>query len=140
MKSCELSYKDDDLDRAEAVIFHLHKTRSASELPRRRNYKQRWVFLTDETPFNTFLYRNQRLSDYDGLFNWSMTYRTDSDVPVPYGRTVSLNHPKTNYLQLPTKTKLVAIMGSNCGSRNNRWYYVRKLKLILQNEMDIFGR
>jgi hypothetical protein len=22
------------------------------------------------------------------VFNWSMTYRSDSDVPVPYGRVV----------------------------------------------------
>lgn len=141
--NCMLSYDEKDLHRADAVVFHLHFTRSPSELPARSRADQRWIFLTDESPFHTFLSGNQRLSDYDGLFNWSMSYRMDSDVPVPYGRTIRLSgsfpakHRDT--LARVSKTKLVAIMGSNCGGRNGRWTYAKALKSSLRGDLDILG-
>ena len=27
-------------------------------------------------------------ADFDDFFNWTMTYRADSDIPTPYGRVV----------------------------------------------------
>lgn len=140
-----LTYDEKDLHRADAVIFHLHLTRTPSELPARRREDQRWIFLTDESPFHTFMSGKQKLSNYDGLFNWSMSYRMDSDVPVPYGRTVRipdiLNGSRHWEATLKTsKTKLVAVMGSNCGGRNRRWSYVKELKSSLHNDLDIFGR
>lgn len=147
MQNCILSYDDADLSRADAVIFHLHFTKSVSELPERSRLNQRWIFLTDESPIHTFLYKTQRLSDYDGLFNWSMSYRMDSDVPVPYGRTIRLtgNSLNNNIRHWETtvnvsKSKLVAIMGSNCGSTNGRWFYVNKLKSLLGDDLDVLGR
>lgn len=140
---CLLSYNSNDLEQADAVIFHLHRIKNVDELPTRRNYNQRWIFLTDESPMHTFLYGSQKLSDYNKLFNWSMTYRMDSDIPVPYGRTVQSSSTLTTqsliYKKLKKKKKLLAIMGSNCGGNNNRWNYVRKLKNVLGNNLDIFG-
>lgn len=139
-----LSYDEKDLHRADAVVFHLHFTKSPSELPTRSRADQRWIFLTDESPFHTFLYSHQRLSNYDGLFNWSMSYRIDSDVPVPYGRTTraSGNFPigHWNAIIKASKTKLAAVMGSNCGGRNGRWSYVKRLKSLLRGDLDVFGR
>ncbi|XP_077263955.1 alpha-(1,3)-fucosyltransferase 7 [Temnothorax americanus] len=143
VRNCMLSYDEKDLHRADAVVFHLHFTRSPSELPARSRTDQRWIFLTDESPFHTFLHGHQRLSSYDGLFNWSMSYRMDSDVPVPYGRTIRGNFSTERYWNAvvrTSKTKLVAIMGSNCGGRNGRWSYVRALKSSLRGDLDIFGR
>ena len=31
-------------------------------------------------------------SEWDNFFNWTMTYRMDSDIPMPYGKIV----PKEN--------------------------------------------
>lgn len=145
MQHCRLSYLDEDLNRADAVVFHLHMTKGVHELPSKRGKPgQIWIFMTDESPLHTFLYEaeNRDISDYDGIFDWSMTYRTDSDVPVPYGRTI---RRKT---VLPTvadrvvnaeKKKLVAILGSNCSSKNRRWSYVRELKHSLGDDLDIYG-
>ncbi|XP_012283923.1 alpha-(1,3)-fucosyltransferase 7-like [Orussus abietinus] len=143
---CRLSYERGDLDRADAVLFHLHRTRGVRELPRRTRRHQRWVFLTDESPLNTFLLNGrQRLSDYDGLFNWSMTYRLDSDVPVPYGRTVkrateSAPVDPNGTPELAAKDRLVAILASNCRGANARWSYVRELKSTLGDRLDVYGR
>ncbi|XP_076170595.1 alpha-(1,3)-fucosyltransferase fut-5 [Ptiloglossa arizonensis] len=146
VKRCILTYRSKDLDAADAVVFHLHLTKSTSELPTRHRWDQRWIFLTDESPMHTFLYGNQEVWKYNDLFNWSMTYRTDSDVPVPYGRVISRsfvnsqdeNFPKSSIQKL--KTKLVAVMGSNCAGTNGRWNYINKLKSILGKDLDIYGK
>ncbi|XP_051172089.1 4-galactosyl-N-acetylglucosaminide 3-alpha-L-fucosyltransferase 9-like [Leptopilina boulardi] len=141
---CRLSYNSTDIEQADAVIFHLHRIKNVNELPViRKNYNQRWIFLTDESPLNTFIYKSQKLSNYNNLFNWTMTYRMDSDIPVPYGRTIKLSTILTNetfiYKKLLKKKKLLAILASNCGGKNNRWNYIRELKKILANNFDIFG-
>ncbi|KAL6435225.1 hypothetical protein ACFW04_005357 [Cataglyphis niger] len=147
VRNCTLSYDEKDLHRADAVVFHLHFTKSPSELPMRSRMDQRWIFLTDESPLHTFLHGKQRLSDYDGLFNWSMSYRMDSDVPVPYGRTVRISDDVSNKnvrhwdaIVRTTKIKLVAVMGSNCGDHNGRWFYVKTLKSLLGDNLDILGK
>ncbi|OAD61948.1 Alpha-(1,3)-fucosyltransferase [Eufriesea mexicana] len=146
VKHCVLSYRSKDLNIADAVVFHLHLTQSMLELPTRTRWNQRWIFLTDESPLHTFLYGNQELFKYNGLFNWSMTYRVNSDVPVPYGRTISksfINSPDINFskdLIKNLKTKLITIMGSNCAGTNGRWNYVNELKLIFGNDLDIYGK
>ncbi|XP_017887895.1 alpha-(1,3)-fucosyltransferase 5-like [Ceratina calcarata] len=147
VKKCVLSYRSEDIDTADAVVFHLHLTRNAMELPARTRWDQRWIFLTDESPIHTFLYGNQELSTYNGLFNWSMSYRMNSDVPVPYGRTVSrsfINSPSINFPSrepiVKMKTKLVTVMGSNCAGVNGRWNYIKRLKEILGTDLDVYGR
>lgn len=114
------------------------------DLPTRKNYDQRWIFLTDESPLHTFFLNPiQNISSYNGFFNWSMTYRSDSDVPVPYGRMISIQPNQlsdTTREKLKNKKKQLAVMGSNCKGVNGRWNYVQKLKDILGNKLDIFGR
>lgn len=147
VKNCRLSYDDADVDNADAVLFHLHQTRGVDELPKNVKFenriKQRWVFLTDESPRHTFLRGGQSMANYNGLFNWSMTYRMDSDVPVPYGRTILKMSGTSPETETETKTvmksKLVAVLGSNCGGNNRRWDYVKRLEDSLREKLDIFG-
>ena len=87
VNNCQITYDDSRVKEVDAVVFHLHKLSDADvgavrELGRRPG--QRWTFITDESPIHTKLF----LPRLNSLFNWSMTYRSDSDVPVPYGRTV----------------------------------------------------
>ncbi|XP_068087138.1 glycoprotein 3-alpha-L-fucosyltransferase A isoform X2 [Anabrus simplex] len=69
----------------------------------------------------------------------------DSDVPVPYGRTIPLDPEEQRqiYMTLPhnyakDKTALVAVMGSNCGGRNGRWDYIHELQKHVR--VDVYGR
>jgi hypothetical protein len=74
VKNCEITYDDKALESADIVIFHLHRMVNG-ELPKtNRSSSQIWAFLTDESPFQTFLGKNS-LINYNGVFNWSMTYR-----------------------------------------------------------------
>ena len=86
-------------------------------------------------------------SSWNGFFNWTMTYRKDSDFPHPYGQVVKfLDHP-TNKLELTNhiekfgkdnsnlgegKTKPVAWFVSNCNSMSKREDYVKELQKFIQ--------
>ncbi|KDR19067.1 alpha-(1,3)-fucosyltransferase 7-like [Zootermopsis nevadensis] len=147
VSNCRLTYDSSELNTADAVLFHLHRTPDRKSLPDPKGPRpanQRWVFLTDENPFHTFTLgsASTRMKDYNGLFNWSMTYRMDSDVPVPSGRTLPLTSAENKRrrkakAKAKAKTKLAAIMVSNCGGRNKRWEYVKELRKHMP--VDVYG-
>jgi glycoprotein 3-alpha-L-fucosyltransferase len=43
---------------------------------------QVWVLYLHESPFHTYTYEPK------DVFNWTATYRRDSDIPIPYRRWV----------------------------------------------------
>lgn len=108
------------------------------DLPPRNSTResQIWAFLTDESPHHTFMSKNN-LTNYNGVFNWSMTYRMDSDIPVPYGRTVLRKTSIKEETISKRRDILVAIMGSNCGGNNKRWNYVKELQKYIK--VDTYG-
>lgn len=76
VRNCKITYEEKNLKNADLVIFHLHRTKGVSDLPAGpRNSKQIWAFLTDESPQHTFYNQKTQLKEFDGVFNWSMTYR-----------------------------------------------------------------
>lgn len=141
--NCRVEIHDQYLNKSDAVMFHLHQTIGPHTLPKERMPNQLWIFFTDESPLHTFyLSRKYTMKDYNGYFNWSMTYRQDSDVPTPYGRTVRLTDAeRQNMPPLPNffekNNRMVAILGSNCRGQNHRWRYVNQLKNHLQ--VDVYG-
>ena len=60
-----------------SIVFEKH-----SSLPKSRSPHQRYVFLTRESPAHAPLPRSYEAH----VFNWTMTYRSDSDFYFPYGR------------------------------------------------------
>lgn len=140
--NCELTYKDSALSKADAVMVHFHRTTGPDDLPPRTRPDQKWIWLSDESMYNTFMMaKNKDISQYNGKFNWSMNYRMNADVPVPYGRTILLTDAEKENINtidyFALKNKTVAIMGSNCGGRNGRWQYVKLLQVHMQ--VDTYG-
>lgn len=140
--NCRLTYRDEEAATADAILIHLHRTKGPSTFPNRTKYNQRWIWLSDESPYNTFLVSKvKKMEAYNGYFNWSMNFRIDSDIPVPYGRTVPLapsemaSYQPKDYYSLKSKT--IAIMGSNCGGKNKRWTYVKELEKYI--DVDTYG-
>ena len=141
VRNCNFTSKDEDVTNADAVLFHLARTLNPpSNVPRRPG--QIWVWLSDESPNAVFLEGGDKtFSHYNGFFNWSMTYRMDSDVPVPYGRTLPLlanNEHKDTLFQLRRKTKGIALLGSHCFGHNRRYVYIRELKKHIS--IDVYGK
>ena len=143
VRNCIITYKDEDFDKADAVLFHLHRVKGPPTEIKRNRTDQRWVWMADESPYNTFMVAKDRNFDhYNGFFNWSMNYRLEADVPVPYGRTVPLNKNEVNTFDYKSiydsKNKTVAILGSNCGGKNGRWKYVKHF-LVNYMPVDMYG-
>lgn len=71
------------MDQFDAVVFHHPAVfKKHSTLPERRSPRQRYVFLTRESPAHAPPPRSFEAH----VFNWTMTYRSDSDFYFPYGR------------------------------------------------------
>ena len=122
---------------------------------------QKYVMFLMESPKNDgFPYEK-----FDNFFNWTMTFRLDSDFPNPYGWVEPINNPlsvPTGINDLPDltfdtqkrdkitvnfiedlrqktskKQKLVAWMVSNCGTHSQREDYVKELQEHIS--VDIYG-
>ena len=107
-------------------------------------------FLRCANPFSIHLYnivlvwvllwqnRNE-ICFYSGLFNWTMTFHSQSDVPVPYGRIVRRQGggqtELTDYHS--TKPLLAATLQSHCGGVSGRFDYLDQLVEHLQ--VDVWG-
>lgn len=132
----------------DAILFHL-RTFSNEDLPLTRSQSQRWIFWSLESP----QYNMQDIPPLDGLFNWTMTYRLDSDVVQPYGwvePTGPFNlQPEwqeiSNAMKIASKnksnkinkTKMAAWFVSNCQSQSQREQYANALAKHIQ--VDVYG-
>ena len=54
-----------------------------------------WIFYTQESPATT-LWNAGR---FNGLFNWTMTHQSDSDIPIPYSGDMRWIKKQTSYFQ-----------------------------------------
>ncbi|XP_045448772.1 4-galactosyl-N-acetylglucosaminide 3-alpha-L-fucosyltransferase FUT6-like [Melitaea cinxia] len=147
--NCEFTRDDTTISSADAVVIHIQK----GILPNvtGRNPKQRWIFLSDESPMHSFSMSKSppKILDLANIFNWSMTYRSDSDVPVPYGRTIPLQKPILNEMTDEYLTKLIpywnnkqrdilaTILISNCGV-SRRMAYLKELQE--QMSVEVYGQ
>ncbi|KAL0841284.1 hypothetical protein ABMA28_015001 [Loxostege sticticalis] len=150
VNNCVFTDKYELINKVDAVVVTTYQGRIPWVHVRKRS--QRWVFLSSESPVNTFVRAERKfslLAPMANVFNWSMTYRSDSDVPIPYGRTVPLTEammhkistrPITKvipYWDYKQKDVLAVAMISNCGVAE-RLNYINELQKYIK--VDLFGR
>ncbi len=146
---CETSANRTNVNKYDAVLFHLRTWRK-NDLPQSRLAYQRYVFWSMESAawgINNF-------TSMSSFFNWTMTYRWDSDVVAPYGYVrptgdvplhpsnaqlknyLSIYESKINYAK--GKTKMAVWFVSNCwivvSSRNE---LVSELQKYIS--IDVYG-
>ena len=169
VSNCHLTNDRDEqssLADFDAILFHLRNMNSGRGVPdpnqMRRRPQQRYVsFLMESPQHDDFQYDR-----FKNFFNWTMTYRLDSDIPHPYGRVIAINSNFTytqklyeagrwehiyneahfastlesrskEFRALSKRSKAVAWIVSKCGSKSDRENYVRELRRHIQ--VDIFG-
>ena len=82
--SCRISYRKENYEESDLVVFHGRGSGfGVKSLPNRskRPPHQRWMYYNGEAPPNAGLVSQE----YNGLFNWSMTVKSDSDFVLAYG-------------------------------------------------------
>lgn len=139
---CHITNERKDILKADAVVFHVRDT-NVGDLPAVRSFKQRFVFLSHEAPPHAGLNWNEkRLRNF---FNWTMTYRHDSDIFYPYSYmakyplTPSQEKEEQGQISrfLNSKSQSIVWFVSNCHTPSKRELIVKKLKNYVQ--VDIFG-
>jgi hypothetical protein len=117
---------------ADVVVFHIPTLDLPDVLPKRPG--QRWVAWSMESTANC-----PRLDDpgFMAAFDWTMTYRRDADVWVPY-----LNAGLATDLASPPREKaesaLAVYIASNARDHSGRTRYVRDLMRHMR--VDSYGR
>ncbi|XP_055958907.1 alpha-(1,3)-fucosyltransferase C-like [Patella vulgata] len=107
--------------------------------PKRINPRQIWVFYNPESPHITFSHK-WRDPSWNGQFNRTMSYRLDSDVNARYGYHIKRRHPlrKNRTEVMQNKTKMAAILRSNCKTPGRREDYLKLLRKYIP--VDSYGR
>ncbi|XP_014970974.3 alpha-(1,3)-fucosyltransferase 4 [Macaca nemestrina] len=99
---------------------------------------QRWVWMNFESPSHSPGLRSLA----SNLFNWTLSYRADSDIFVPYGYLYPRSHPgdQPSGLAPPLSRKqgLVAWVVSHWDERQARVRYYHQLSQHVA--VDVFGR
>lgn len=150
---CKLVRDRTFVDRSAAVVFHARDI-AHTDLPSIKYRYQKYVFYSAESPVLTFA-ALQGASSY--FFDWSMSYRTDSQIFCPYHYFVPLaeidvatkNSNNTDWGEselennndwttpLEKRPKIAFWIVSNCDTHSKRERYVHELKKYVQ--VDIFG-
>lgn len=120
VSNCVFTFDKKDLEISDAVIFHATDVPSIEAMKKislnKNRLNQRWIYFSHENPYHV----NHDLTAYNFFFNWTMTYRYESDIfnPYRYYRELKPEEPRkvlpdVNYAL--GKDKLVAWSVSNCG-------------------------
>lgn len=136
--TCTISTNKGDVIDADAVLFKDHFPTQSQ--PWRRPSYQVWILYFLECPYHT---QHVKFGD---VFNWTATYRRDSDLVAPYERWAYFDEsvkrqppgsPAASINYAANKTRQVAWFVSNCGARNGRLQYARELSKYIS--VDVFG-
>ena len=134
---CYSTSKRSLLPYADAVVFHGFddfEIKEALSVPRLTH--QYWIYFNWESSLRT---RIQNITQYEPVFNWTMTYKLDSDIIYSYSRVLPGKYlrgfdAKRNYLKGRTQTAFAII--SNCFKP--RLDYIHELRKYI--DIDLYGR
>ncbi|XP_008275247.1 alpha-(1,3)-fucosyltransferase 7 isoform X2 [Stegastes partitus] len=97
-----------------------------------RPASQHWVWLSMEPPVN-----NANLTQFNGLFNWTMSYRHDADIFVPYGKTM-LEREDIGFQAAPNRSCLVSWVVSKYRPQQARAVVYQSLKKYIP--IEVYGK
>ncbi|EFA05857.2 alpha-(1,3)-fucosyltransferase C-like [Tribolium castaneum] len=138
-KNCYATYVKNELpvEKFHAIMFHaVEYQEKLFGKPQKRNPNQFYIFSNKESPVNTPSF----IKDFNNFYNWTMTYRLDSDILRPYGFLIK---KKTDY-ELPTveeiqkRPKKIAWFVSNCKTSSQRELLVNEIQKEIH--VDVYGK
>ena len=132
----DMTYDKKRYAESEFVIFHSMDMPGVDHLKtmmKNKSSSQFWIYFSHEGPMLT---PNTR--PLNGIFDLTMTYRSDSDFSWPYGFYREIPFEKTSQLDFSVgKDKLVSWMVSNCNPLLRKSFVHELQKYIT---VDVFGR
>lgn len=138
VRGCRLTDNRSQVHEADVVVFHhrelmTHRQRLPHHLL--RPPAQKWVWMSLESPAS-----NGNLTAYNGVFNWTMTYRRDADVFTPYGELAPKRDGGSSGYAIPKKEAgpLACWVVSNYKSRHKRTQVYQSLRKLIP--VAVYGR
>ncbi|XP_064487414.1 alpha-(1,3)-fucosyltransferase C-like [Ornithodoros turicata] len=137
-RRCFVTYNRHLFSSSDAVVFHARDL-CLEDMPTSRPPAQKWVFWSMEAPPHSGQIKLDRMKS---VFNWTMTYRADSDISVAYGVLKRRQNRKAMALASKRlwkeKNKTAVWVVSNCASNSGREGFVKELQRYI--DIDIYGR
>ncbi|KAM6933275.1 alpha-(1,3)-fucosyltransferase 4-like [Xenentodon cancila] len=144
INGCRLTDDARAYRQVEAVLIHHREIASgAADLPSEpRPSAQKWIWMNYESPTHT-----NGMWRVEGAFNLTMSYRTDSDIFLPYGYLVPLERRARGAQTLPisrlsqsapSRHRFVAWVISNWSDTHARVAFYYQLRRYIR--IDVFGR
>ncbi|KAM4662039.1 alpha-(1,3)-fucosyltransferase 7 [Discoglossus pictus] len=132
INNCQLTANRSRYDDADVVVFHHRELgKNGNGIPSEpRPIGQKWVWATLESPSNL-----RSVGQWNNIFNWTLSYREDSDIFVPYGQLIP---QPSSMFDVPKKIGLVAWVISNYHKIQERALFFRNLSSHLK--VDVYGR
>jgi glycoprotein 3-alpha-L-fucosyltransferase len=143
-----------NLSEADAIVFPNSDVHMEQPMDPGRRAEQIWVAHFLESPPNTFDPRFDRKHRGKHEFNWTASYRSDSDIVTPYAKFVpyliDASRQADTFVRqrrwleqkhralIDRKETKVAWFVSNCHAKNNRLEFARELSQYIQ--VDVFGK
>jgi len=136
------------VEKFDAIFFH-QRSLDFNDIPEKRLPSQRYVHYIMESA--QYLYLD--IGTMNNFFNWTMTYRRDSDFYRPYARIVKIkSHPEgkdleefikkfgreNKHLARGNKENKAAWFVSHCATQARREKYVKMLKKKM--DVDVYGK
>lgn len=158
--NCYITYNKSLLQNErnfDAIVFNVHDVKKVKvhHLDFERSSHQRYIFKSFESSQKHPICN----PSLDNFFNWTWTYKLDSDIPQPFINIIDLEStrvgPSVNIKwikdmqssdkfkdQIKQKTKAVAWFISNCKLKNKHLDFVKDLKNELKDynhTLDTYG-
>ncbi|XP_054711256.1 alpha-(1,3)-fucosyltransferase C-like [Uloborus diversus] len=138
INNCYASKDPLDIPKADALLFHVRDIEVFS-IPEYRAPHQVWILYSMEPPWLEVI----DMQRFNGMFNWTMSYRKGSDIPLTYGfigkkphNSLKLTKPLTSS-DLKGKQNKAVWYVSNCRTDSNREEYVKRLQKVYP--VDVVG-
>ena len=125
--NCTLTTDRSYFNLASAIVFHL-RDYDTSDIPVKYSDNPKYVILNLEAPCNTYPKSDSFMRSIEITMDWTMTYRTDSDVFIPYGALIKRKKQSNekifnyefNHMMFESKTKAAAWLVSHCSTESKR--------------------
>ncbi|XP_069101396.1 glycoprotein 3-alpha-L-fucosyltransferase A-like [Argopecten irradians] len=137
VSTCVLTKNRLTLHKADAVVF---RQWSLNECKRKTKRGQVWIVFEHEPP-TRFFFRELKTHCNFNLFNWTMSYRRDTDFTLNYGLFSNASYPydkRALHTTFKSKTKTAVAFISHCRDQSNRLQYIQKLRSH-GIDVDVYG-
>ena len=147
---CEMLSDFNYVKSVDAIIFHLRAIPSVKkmyELVGKRDPTQPWIMFSHEHHFKGSMPKYLPYKTWNGVFNRTLHWRWDADIPYSHGFVVHkkyLKHiPKYKYKPYETKFNfsnklLAATFISNCHDNSGRLKYIKELQKFIP--IHVYGK